>query len=801
MHHSREHSLDESTFGGRAIEVTPTARAALVATARPFLAALCCLGATVALLLFLHRLTPVQTWLPAKLACLWLWLGVFVAGCLGLGNSICRWALRGTVQLPALERLVLMSATGVGAFALLMDVAGALHLFHPGLAVALPALGVAAGVGARPAQTLSAVLARLRGWRWRGDLIDVLVVGVGALGVSLVYLHVLDPAAPNYDAHWTHLPIAQDFARAGRLVPFLADWAKNFPHLTSLIDTWIWLLPGLPAALRLPLVMHTEFAFFVGTLAAVLATVRWLLRAREGRHGVAWAAFFLFPSIFVYDSNLGGSADHLAAFMVLPLFLALARAGADFSPRLCAVGGALAGAALITKYQTVYVSGPLAAWLVVRAIRVLVTPTAEAGRQRRRTLVGLGALGAGAVLAASPYFLENVVFHGNPVYPFMQGLFTRSRPTFADVPFLVSTTLTPADLRGAGHGLVARLASALRLIFTFSFQPHYSFIGARPYFGFLFTLLAPLTLLVPDGRRLRMAALVAGGALFCWALNYLVDRNLQIVLPLLVTVTAGVIIRLWHLGWAARIGLIPLCLVQVFWGGDLFFQGALQGTIDQIRGHLTTPVDIHETSERQAITRELPAGAKVIIHDEHSVLGLDREALSDQAGFQGLIDYHPLRTAREVFDRFSALGVTHLLWIESAPAQLPIQREILFGALVHPLAFSAHGRYKVAALPATPPPATPPYRVLTVGLSPLPDGVYPIDELSRCEMRPPGCTPPAPTTSVPGPDVSSALLRDGVDVVLLRPGVALEPPAAAALADTFSLVRSVDAYQLFLRKP
>ncbi|HEY2901643.1 MAG TPA: hypothetical protein VGL59_13760, partial [Polyangia bacterium] len=564
------------------------------------------------------------------------------------------------------------------------------------------------------------------------------------------------------------------------------------------IDTWVFLVPGLPDALRLPLVLHTEFVFFLATLAAVVATVRWLLPATPAPHGNAWAAFFLFPSIFVYDSNLGGAADHLAAFFVLPLFLLLARAANTFSPRLFALGGGLAGAALITKYQTAYVTAPLLGFVAIRAAGQWLRPAATHTFSRRRLAVGLAALAASAILTASPYFLENFIFYGNPVYPFMQAAFTHSRPTFADAPFLVSHILTPDGLRGAGSGIASRVLSALQLVFTFSFQPHYSFLNDRRYFGFLFTLLAPLSLLLPDARRLRTAALIACAALFCWALNYLVDRNLQIILPLMVAVTAGVFIRVWRLGGVARLGLVPLCLAQVFWGGDLFFQGALQGHIDQIRGHLTTSTNNRETSERRAITNTLPFDAKVVVHDEHLTLGLDRETLSDQAGFQGLIDYHPLRSAREAFDRFRSLGVTHVLWIDSAPWQYPLQRDIVFTALIKPLPFTTHGRYKLAALPAIPPPATPPYRVLRLGVPPLPDGIYAIDDMSRCELRPPGCEPPAPSIAVTAKSPLATLFRSGADVVVRAPAYVLDPAAAAALTETFTLAHTTSDYLIYL---
>ncbi|HEY2899401.1 MAG TPA: hypothetical protein VGL59_02410, partial [Polyangia bacterium] len=218
MHHPIQEIAEQRVLGRRSIPQARKARLALVAATHPFLIGFFCLAATVAVLLYLDQFTPIATWLPWKLAHLWFWLGVFVAGCVGLGRVIVRWALAEAGVVSSLESFVLMFAVGVAAFALLMDAAGALHLFHPALAVALPAVGILAGVSVGAPPKSSSALNRVRLWRWRGDLVDLGVVGFGALGVGLVYLHVLDPGALNYDAHWTHVPIATEFVRAGHLV-------------------------------------------------------------------------------------------------------------------------------------------------------------------------------------------------------------------------------------------------------------------------------------------------------------------------------------------------------------------------------------------------------------------------------------------------------------------------------------------------------------------------------------------------------------------------------------------------------
>src|SRR5205823_946597 len=144
------------------------------------------------------------------------------------------------------------------------------------------------------------------------DPIGSAVIAFGVLCLGLLYLQCLTPEGISYDARWYHLPIAQDYAREGRIVPFPADYPRCYPHLSSLIHTWGFLVPGLSAPLRWMLALHSEFCLFLWTLAGVAAGVAWLVE--KTRVNGAWVAFFLFPGIFVYDSHIGGGADHVAAF-------------------------------------------------------------------------------------------------------------------------------------------------------------------------------------------------------------------------------------------------------------------------------------------------------------------------------------------------------------------------------------------------------------------------------------------------------------------------------------------------------
>src|SRR6185295_2774536 len=173
--------------------------------------------------------------------------------------------------------------------------------------------------------------------RSRPDPIATAVIVFGVLCLGLLYLQAMTPDALDYDPRWYHLTVAQDYAREGKIVPFPADYPKCYPHLASLVYTWGFLVPGLNDPLRWMLALHNEFCLFLWTLVGVAAGVAWLVEKARVRG--AWVAFFLFPGIFLYDSHIGGGADHVVAFFAVPLFLAALRAASDLSPRRCALVG------------------------------------------------------------------------------------------------------------------------------------------------------------------------------------------------------------------------------------------------------------------------------------------------------------------------------------------------------------------------------------------------------------------------------------------------------------------------------
>jgi hypothetical protein len=397
---------------------------------------------------------PIDDWLVWPLGAVWLWCLVLNLALFAFGTLLTS-RIVGENTLPPLEMAVTSTAVGVVGMGMLMYLAGFLGLLHAWFAVLV--VGVMLGLGARPlarlTRRLGAELASMP--RPRTLLEHVLTwttVGWAAWCLTFLYLGSMTPDAINHDASWYHIPIAEDYARAGRIIPFPADYLRAMPHLMSLLYSWAFLVPGLPdRALRWMLTLHIEFSMVMWTLAAVAAGARWMLAGR--RVPLLWATFLLFPGIYVYDLHIGGSADHFLGLFTVPCFLATVRAAERFETRRCVLLGVLCAGAVLTKYQALYLLAASAVILVPRwgwllTVRVLHRSATLRPRLRPAPtrpwalLTGPGSTALVGLLLTAPHFLKNVAFYRNPIYPFAQEVFTQSRPSF-------ETSARPAGVRSA----------------------------------------------------------------------------------------------------------------------------------------------------------------------------------------------------------------------------------------------------------------------------------------------------------------------------------------------------------------
>jgi hypothetical protein len=208
-------------------------------------------------------------------------------------------------------------------------------------------------------------------------------------------------------------------------------------------------------------------------------------------------------------------------------------------------------------------------------------------------------------------------------------------------------------------------------------------------------------------------------------------------------------------------------------------------------------------SDYVALGRSLPADALLMLHDSHSMLGIDRRVVLDWVGFQGLFDYRLYKTPRDLYDRLRALGVTHVAWSPSSPPARSKQEELIFDAFADACGGRDARRFgplNVFPLPPAPPPASAPYQVLVVGLGGYADGLYPVNALSACEELPPRLQRHAAPSKISALPAPAWTLLDEANAVFVATAAQPEGVTAARLDREFRPLRAYQAFRLLVRR-
>ncbi|HMA96653.1 MAG TPA: hypothetical protein VKP30_28400, partial [Polyangiaceae bacterium] len=351
---------------------------------------------------------------------------------------------------------------------------------------------------------------------------------------------------------------------------------------------------------------------------------------------VASAAIFLFPNLFVYDSNVSGNADHILAFWAAPLALTLIRMGSEFTRREAIVGAMMISAAALTKYQGCYLVVPSLLICFAFAIR------------QRRLIPLLTLLGVAGVITSS-HWLKNLVFYHDPLYPLLNQYFP-STPFHTDAAKeLVAVYWDPRWLVVGSWS--TKLMDAAKALVTFSFVPNdFDWHGQRPTFGSLFTLLIPVTLLLKAPLRVWLLMLGTHLGLAIWYLTSHQDRFLQALVPWMATYVAVVLALVWRRGRLPRAAAAVMVLSQLVSGLDVYFIRTHVMLGDSVIRELSLLLASgHEGKYQQRYSvvdptfeqtaRALNAETVLLQHNYQARLGLGVRVVSDGPGWQGAIEY------------------------------------------------------------------------------------------------------------------------------------------------------------------
>jgi hypothetical protein len=527
----------------------------------------------------------------------------------------------------------------------------------------------------------------------------ILLTGGGCIAIALLYAQILTPQAFSFDARWYHLPMAEKYALTGEIARFKEGfWMGAYPQLATYLYAWAFTMPASRYFDQAGLCAHMEFLLFLATLAQVNELARVLLPNIK-RH-LSWLALFLFPGIFLYDSNLNAGADHIAAFFSIPMVLLLWRAWHSFDSKSGILFVSALAGAVLTKYTVIMLVMPLGLMFAARGFWLC------AFRRESKPLVALLWSAMFCAALTSIHWLKNWIWYGDPLFPLLSAHFN-PRPWNEDAGFHIEYMRRMARSAELTWDNVIK---AIGTVFTFSFIPNNWPVlhGKVPVFGPLFTLTLPLLLFLRHARRIRVLYLVVCVGIFIWYFPNRFDRYLQCLVPLMAAGVAAVLCSVWRMGPSARLALIPLVALQVLWGSNVPFvatHNLIQDSPLRLAsqfigdGFWGRPSRLIPYPEVSALTTGLPKDSVILCHDMFMLAGLRRSWVTDL--HQTSITYGRLRTPAAIDAKLRELGVTHIAWTVEQ-----LDRDSIAGSLAflryaeqHTNALTSRGNYTVARIP------------------------------------------------------------------------------------------------------
>lgn len=349
-------------------------------------------------------------------------LGAICMVAMGLGLSLSR--VLGLRYSGAVESVAFSFALGSGAITMAVFALASAHLLTKWIVVVVL---VCAGV-----LTSRQVVHWLRGVvhttrrSIRLSLYELVLFSVLVGCAGCTWLASRCPPL-HYDALNYHLAFPAKYLRNGGFMHIPGHFYASYPaNMGMLYAVALCLKCG-------ALAKQVHWLFGVASAAAVYA----LARGSSDRRGALMAAGLFYVSPVVLSVSCFGLSDMASTFYSVLSLGAVIRWRSERQWSWLGVSAALCGLAMGTKYQA----------LLFTAVPVgLVACFAACGGERRgwrATVRGISfgfAFGASALTVMGPWLLKNAVCTGNPVYPYLNGLFGEP------LPFI-----------GARHELLGRL--------------------------------------------------------------------------------------------------------------------------------------------------------------------------------------------------------------------------------------------------------------------------------------------------------------------------------------------------------
>lgn len=490
--------------------------------------------------------------------------------------------------------------------------------------------------------------------RVRPDAFSVLLL----VAAFFAFFNLIASLAPpwSYDATVYHLAVPKIYAAEHGFVALPSLLQSNWvmiPHMLFLAATLIKnsvlanlvnFSFGLFLAVGIFSFGSRFFGRNVGMLAAsIFLTLPIIIVHSVSAHADLPLAFFAFLSFY--------------AFM---LWSAQERASPVFWLAISAIAAGLAASSKMTGLAII----PIMGLLVFSRILFL-----NKASFRISSLFIPVIFGVIAVAAASPAYIKNLVYSGNPFFPLFYDVFGGK--------FLNSTVSSYFFIEtdyGTGRGLL----SFLLLPWNMTMDPlkFVELLGIGP----LFLAFVPLVIFVKKNRAL-IFTLAAG--LLCLVAWFLASQALRYViyaLPLFSIIAACVIFSLSAVqgfsGKALRYFIAVVIAAVLIFNTALLF-GANAKQVPAALGVIPEEVFYERLNDGNIYgvcrfaNSNLPANAKILLLYENRGYHCDIPYILGDPREQAYIDYSAISTAGAYAARLKEIGVTHILVNRASPIFKP----------------------------------------------------------------------------------------------------------------------------------
>jgi hypothetical protein len=534
------------------------------------------------------------------------------------------------------ERVLLASSLGLGALGCGLLFLGLLGLLRPWAIWTM--LGLAALWSLPP--LLSRGRSLRKGWSLpRPDgLFEQLGLTFVLVIVAIVLVRGLAPVT-DYDGLAYHLVVPRDYLEAAKIYAIPGEAHANFPLIVDLL-----FIPGIALGLEnTARLIHLGFGLLLGL--GVYSLAHHLLGQRS-----AWLALFVFATTPVVGTVAGYAHTDLGwalfEFLAVYTFLVWLQ---NRDQRWLVLVGLMAGLGMGSKYLGLPALGVLGLVLLIEGLLL--------SRRPWRAVFSNGlVLGLVALVVASPWYLKNWIWLGNPFYPLWFGGREWDAYLAAKLEFMGTNY-------GPRRGPLAILLLPLD-IFIYSF----GYFGPIPLaFPPPPSLLLPLYAFVKRHRAVSLLLLIAILRFATWVLSARNTRYLLDIYPLLSVASAYLLTELARRKLLRSLGQVLVLILMV---ANLTWQALLliqEDPIPVLLGRESPEAYLldHNHPPYRAIhfINQLPPGSKVLFVGNGQSYYVIQDKIADvnHSNWGHLIHLYG-EEPRQLREALAAQGITHIFF-------------------------------------------------------------------------------------------------------------------------------------------